>query len=92
LKLAVQSEPTTNNTPSWKCDLECFFWASVEGEVEQCTLIKVKMVEMMMMMMMSSLLVVSYSFGLMLQNDGGKGCWCQQKGNKRLMWCFVCGN
>jgi hypothetical protein len=62
--------------------------------VEQCTLIKVKMVEMMMMMMMMkmlSLLVVSCSFGLMLRNDGGKGCWCQQKGDKRLVWCFVCG-
>jgi hypothetical protein len=83
LKLAVQSEPTTNNTPSWKCDLEFIFWASVEGEVEQCTLIKVKMVEMMMMMMMmmmSSLLVVSCSFGLMLRNDGVKDVGANKKG------------
>ncbi len=51
--------------------------------MEQCTLIKVKMVEMMMMMMMmmmSSLLVVSCSFGLMLRNDGVKDVGANKKG------------
>jgi hypothetical protein len=81
LKLEVQSEPTTNNTSLWKCDLEFSFWASVEGEAEQCILIKVKMVEMTMMrMMMSSLLVVSCCYGLILWNDGGKDVGANKKG------------